>query len=81
MNKNLFFYTVYFLSVSSIVCGLLCAKYPDKAILFQQRFYLKINWRIEPVSLKKEIRNTRIMGLFLILLGFTAAILIKILTP
>jgi len=34
----------------------------------QRRFYLLINWRIEPVSMEKEIRNTRWMGLFLIAL-------------
>jgi hypothetical protein len=40
-------------------------KRPELAIEIQKRFYAKINWRIEPVSMPKEIRNTRIMGWFL----------------
>ena len=39
---------------------------PQLAIEIQQRFYAKINWKIEPISMEKEIRNTRIMGGFLI---------------
>ena len=42
----------------------LCLK-PALAIRIQIKFYEKINWRMEPVSMEKEIRNTRIMGLFL----------------
>ena len=42
----------------------LCLK-PALAIKIQIKFYEKINWRMEPVSMEKEIRNTRIMGLFL----------------
>jgi hypothetical protein len=41
---------------------------PSSAIHMQARFYEKINWRIEPISMKREIRNTRIMGLFLIII-------------
>jgi hypothetical protein len=39
---------------------------PSLAIEIQRRFYEKINWKIEPISMAKEIRNTRIMGWFLI---------------
>jgi hypothetical protein len=35
-------------------------------IEIQRKFYEKINWKVEPVSMEKEIRNTRIMGLFLV---------------
>jgi hypothetical protein len=40
---------------------------PGAVIEFQRKFYEKINWRIQPVSMPKEIRNTKLMGLFLIL--------------
>ncbi|MEW6170450.1 MAG: hypothetical protein AB1472_02680 [Candidatus Omnitrophota bacterium] len=43
---------------------------PKSAIKIQQKFYAKINWKIEPISLSKEIRNTRIMGFILIILLF-----------
>lgn len=46
---------------------------PNLAIEIQRLFYAKINWRIEPISMQKEIRNTRLMGWLL------ASILIVIL--
>jgi len=39
---------------------------PSLAIEMQRRFYAKINWRIEPISMHKELRNTRLMGVFII---------------
>ena len=47
---------------------------PSRAIEMQRRFYEKINWRIEPLSIQKEIRNTKIMGLFLIIFILLAII-------
>ncbi|MGD2279502.1 MAG: hypothetical protein PVH45_05365 [Candidatus Omnitrophota bacterium] len=41
---------------------------PDRVIELQKKFYLSINWRMEPISMPKEIRNTRAMGMFLIAL-------------
>ncbi|MFA5117865.1 MAG: hypothetical protein WC695_03320 [Candidatus Omnitrophota bacterium] len=38
---------------------------PQAALGLQKRFYEMINWRIEPIDLNKEIRNTRSMGLLL----------------
>ena len=42
-------------------------KNPKKIFEIQKKFYALINWRIEPISLEKEIRNTKLMGLFLFL--------------
>ncbi len=52
--------------IFSFVSGLFLALKPRQAIELQKKFYTKINWNIEPISLGKEIRNTRLMGLFLI---------------
>ncbi|HSV43958.1 MAG TPA: hypothetical protein VLJ10_05325 [Candidatus Bathyarchaeia archaeon] len=41
-------------------------RYPNLTIRLQQKFYALINWRMEPIDMDKEIRNTRAMGLFLI---------------
>lgn len=54
-------------SVFGVCIGLTLAFKPEFAIEIQRRFYEKINWRIEPISMPKEIRNTRIMGWFLII--------------
>ena len=52
------------LILASLIFGLFLLFKPGLAIELQRRFYEKINWRIEPVSMTKEIRNTRIMGVF-----------------
>ncbi len=47
---------------------------PQDAILLQKKFYALINWRMEPISMSKEIRNTRLMGLFLIIFTLMSCI-------
>ena len=56
--------------ILGIVIGLFLFFKPILAIEFQKKFYENINWRIEPISMKKEIRNTKLMGLFLIVIIF-----------
>ena len=57
---------ILFLSVfACLVIGAFLYLKPALAIKIQIKFYEWINWRMEPVSMEKEIRNTRIMGLFL----------------
>ncbi|MCK5014332.1 MAG: hypothetical protein KAS66_10975 [Candidatus Omnitrophica bacterium] len=46
--------------------------HPQEVILLQQKFYTLINWRMEPISISKEIRNTKFMGLFLILFALVS---------
>lgn len=53
---------------------------PLRMIELQKKFYEKINWRIEPISLPKEIRNTKIMGCFLIIF-VVLAVLITVVQP
>jgi len=55
------------LSIIGVLMGLFLIFKPDSAIEIQRRFYEKINWRIEPISMQKEIRNTKIMGIIFIL--------------
>lgn len=69
MNTIIFHYFGLFMAGLSFCCGAFCFKYPERAIEFQQYFYSKINWRIEPISMAKEIRNTKIMGIFLLILS------------
>ncbi len=57
------------ISLASIIIGLFLVINPAAAIEVQRRFYEKINWRIEPISMQKELRNTKIMGIFLIILS------------
>jgi len=65
----------FFITYNAIFClfilsfGLFLVSKPELAIELQRRFYARINWKIEPISLPKELRNTRIMGLILTVLS------------
>jgi len=54
------------ISLVGIIIGIFVFFKPIATIEIQKKFYAKINWRIEPISMPKEIRNTKIMGLMLI---------------
>lgn len=66
------------LCAAGFIAGFLFVIAPEKLIEAQRRFYEKINWKIEPIDFAREIRNTRIMGLSILL--FVAAALILFLT-
>lgn len=61
-------------SLLGLGMGFLLVKKPALAIEIQRRFYEKINWKLEPISVQKEIRNTRIMGIFLIIVSVATLI-------
>jgi len=65
-----------------LVTGILFALFlflnPQLAIEIQRKFYERINWRIEPISMEKEILNTRIMGLLLAAVAFLVILFIII---
>ncbi|MDI6606613.1 MAG: hypothetical protein QME65_05690, partial [Candidatus Omnitrophota bacterium] len=56
------------------VVGLFVFFKPNLTIEIQKKFYEKINWRIEPISMQKEIRNTKIMGGFLVIVAIITII-------
>ena len=62
--------------IIAVVFGALVAWKPKKIIDIQIAFYRLINWKIEPISMEKEIRNTRIMGLTVLILGTLALVYI-----
>ena len=59
------------LSFAAIVmlAGAVMAWIPRKIIDWQTALYRPFNWKLEPISMEKEIRNTRIMGLTILVLG------------
>jgi len=61
-------------AVTALFIGFYVYRNPEKVISFQKRFYLLINWRMEPVSMAKEIRNTKWMGIFLIIVTLICCI-------
>jgi len=62
-------------SFLGLVAGLFVAAKPGLSIQIQQRFYARINWRMEPISMEKELYNTRFLGLFLIAISLMALFL------
>ena len=64
----------------SFFIGIFLIFKPGLAIEIQRRFYAKINWKFEPISMLKEVRNTRIMGLILVAAAL-AAVVFLILAP
>ncbi|MFZ5800659.1 MAG: hypothetical protein ACOY3D_04695 [Candidatus Omnitrophota bacterium] len=59
--------------ITGLAVGTFLFLRPSAALELQRRFYLKINWRIEPVDMQKELRNTRIMGVFLTAISLLGA--------
>ena len=60
-----------------IIAGLLVFFYPVSVMKLQVKFYEKINWRIEPISLQKEFKRTKHSGIYLIVLCLFAIAYIK----
>ena len=58
---------IILLSITGLGIGIFIFRRPDSAIEIQRKFYARINWKIEPTLMEREVRNTRIMGLFLII--------------
>jgi magnesium-transporting ATPase (P-type) len=71
MQSIFLLFSVLF-SLLALCMGFLMLINPALAIELQRRAYEKINWSIEPISVSKEIRNTRIMGWITILLVIAA---------
>ena len=62
--------------VIAIAFGALVAWKPKKTIDIQISIYRPLNWKIEPISMEKEIRNTRIMGMALLIVGVISLVYI-----
>ena len=57
------------IAVIAIIAGAFIAWKPRKAIDIQIAFYRRVNWELKPILMEKEIRNTRIMGVFVLIAG------------
>ncbi len=60
------------LAVITIALGTLVASSPKKVIDIQIALYRSCNWKLEPISMEKELKNTRMMGLAAAILGIIA---------
>jgi hypothetical protein len=62
--------------VVAIIFGALVAWNPKKTIDIKIALYRLFSWKIEPMPMEKEIRNARIMGLAVLILGTLSLIYI-----
>ncbi len=69
-------------TVAGIIVGLIVglSMFFNAALVLkmQIKFYEKINWHMEPISMPKEIKNTKFMGLVLIAFCLLTIIYIKL---
>jgi len=62
--------------IIGIVLGILFMWRPRKVIDIEIAIYRPFNWKIEPISMEKEIRNIRTMGLVVFILALASLVLI-----
>ncbi len=60
----------------SLVLGAFLVGRPKQTIKRQIELYRCINWKMEPISWDKEIRNTRLMGAVAIFCGVLTFVLV-----
>lgn len=68
-------------SIIALLIGFFLCFQPELMIEIQRKFYAQINWKIEPISMPKEIRNTRVMGLAIIILLLVTLFFLLIKNP
>lgn len=59
---------------AGIIFGLWVFFNTEFTMRVQTSFYKRINWFMEPISMQKEIHNTRIMALVLIIVSLVSVI-------
>jgi hypothetical protein len=68
-------------SLIGLLVGILFALKPELLIRLQIKFYEKINWRMSPISMPLELRNTRLMGFILIAFSLLALVILSFFSP
>ena len=74
MSEITFLPVLILIVMANLFIGSFLSLKPALSIEIQIKFYEKINWRIEPISVEKEMRNTKIMGLFLIIITLSGLV-------
>lgn len=69
MLKNLGCFGLTLIGVLSLIQGFLALLAPKRCIEVFQTWCRYLNWEVSPIRWDKELRNTRILGGLLTLLG------------
>lgn len=74
LGGALFYFFEWGTVLVGFVGGVTCVRNPSLAIGIQKKFYELINWQIIPISMKKEVRNTKILGGTLLLVSLALVV-------
>ena len=64
------------LSILSMALGFFSAFLPARSIAFYQWIMKRFNWKVTPIDAAKELRNTKILGIGLAMLGMLLAAIV-----
>lgn len=65
-------YGINMLGLAGVGLGILSAAAPQRSIALYQWLMAWCNWRVSPIDERRELRNTRWLGIVLILLSLGA---------
>ena len=68
---------IAFLGGTALLFGAFSALWPGRSISVYEWLMAQINWRVGPIDEAREVRNTRFLGIFLILLSLILLGLLK----
>ena len=54
---------------ANLLFGIFTALWPRRSIALYEWLMAQINWQVSPIDEPREVRTTRILGIFLILLS------------
>lgn len=74
MLKLVYAIKIGILSIGYLL-GAVCLIMPDSMIRLQNVVYQKLNWKAKPIDYKKEVKNTRVMALVLLVITITVTYL------
>ena len=66
-------YTVKLVAVATLLFGVFSAAAPRRSIALYQWIMAQVNWRVSPIDERREVGNTRLLGV--LLAGFSLAAL------
>ena len=72
VSPKLLFLVIGCLSFS---LGILSAAWPERSMGLYQWIMERYNWKVVPIDLPREVRNTRILGLVLVALSLATFVI------
>ena len=60
---------VTLIGIVGLLFGIFSSFWPRRSIALYEGVMAKINWRVSPIDEAREVRNTRALGILLILLS------------